>query len=330
MAKYLNLQIPQACNQDWNTLLPDQKGKFCLSCQRKVIDFTTMNDRDLLQFFRNHNGPTCGRFNSVQLGKDLLIPKKKIPWLRYLFQFTIPAFLLSLKSSGQSTSKLKQDTEMVRMIQPSMGTPVVVVQKGTIATNPYTIQGTVKDNTGNAVAGASIIIKGTHKGVAADRNGHFSLEVIGTRIVVEISAVGYSTQEIQIPAGQTEVDVTMSPQIMGFVGEVVVVRSRSAKKQKKAEKKEVCVKPLSPTLSVFPNPVATNSPLHLKWQNLPVGNYSIEIYNLSGALVQSQQLEVKNRMNEFLLEPKLMAGNYVMSVREQKTGMHLSKQVIVQ
>ena len=101
MAKYLNLQVPQGCHEDWNAMLPDQKGRFCLSCQKQVVDFTTMSDQQLTSYFKNHKGNTCGRFTADQLDRDIVIPAKKIPWVRYLFQITIPAFLLSLKATGQ-------------------------------------------------------------------------------------------------------------------------------------------------------------------------------------------------------------------------------------
>ena len=52
MAKYLNLQIPRGCGEDWQSMLPDKKGKFCISCQKQVIDFTKMSDREIVTFFK--------------------------------------------------------------------------------------------------------------------------------------------------------------------------------------------------------------------------------------------------------------------------------------
>lgn len=40
-----------------------------------------------------------------QLNRDIEIPKKRIPWLKYFFQFALPAFLISVKASAQHKSK---------------------------------------------------------------------------------------------------------------------------------------------------------------------------------------------------------------------------------
>jgi hypothetical protein len=42
--KSLRLNIPAPCTQAWNEMLPENNGRFCLSCQKKVIDFSVMSD----------------------------------------------------------------------------------------------------------------------------------------------------------------------------------------------------------------------------------------------------------------------------------------------
>jgi hypothetical protein len=41
-----------------------------------------------------------------QLERDIEIPKKRIPWLKYFFQFAIPAFLVSIRASAEKTQGL--------------------------------------------------------------------------------------------------------------------------------------------------------------------------------------------------------------------------------
>jgi hypothetical protein len=332
MAKYLNLQIPEACHEDWNTMLPDQQGKFCLSCQKKVIDFTSMSDRQLIEFFKNHKGSTCGRFNSDQLERDILIPQKKIPWLRYFFQFTLPAFLLSLKASGQSPSLVK--TKAVTVIETkdkqTMGLPVV---GDTIIHKSKSVQGVVKDEKGQPIPGASVMIKGTKKGVAADTLGRFAIKDLPMPAVLTISAVGYYLQELKVDTEQEMNSIMLFQQLTGTFGEVVVVGyaipNRKQRKDQKKEKKELCIKPVTPSLSLYPNPVAPNNPIALKWQGLQAGSYFLEVYSISGALVHTQKLEVESWMTEYVLESKLMAGNYVVTVINHKSGVRLSRQIII-
>src|SRR5688500_1195462 len=103
MARYLNLQVPSSCRENWDNMRPDQNGRHCSSCQKSVIDFTQMTDQELVNYFTSHKGSTCGRFTANQLNKDILFPQKPLPWIKYFFRFTLPAFLLSLKSSAQTT-----------------------------------------------------------------------------------------------------------------------------------------------------------------------------------------------------------------------------------
>jgi hypothetical protein len=52
MAKKLQLTIPKPCHENWEQMTPVEQGRFCASCQKQVIDFTNMNDRQLATFFK--------------------------------------------------------------------------------------------------------------------------------------------------------------------------------------------------------------------------------------------------------------------------------------
>lgn len=88
------------------------------------------------------------------------------------------------------------------------------------------VSGTVSDQTG-PVIGASVIEKGTTNGTMTDNDGHFTLTV-SKGAVIEISSIGYKTQEITVGA-QTNFTVTLSED-NEFLDEVVVVCYGSMKK----------------------------------------------------------------------------------------------------
>lgn len=88
------------------------------------------------------------------------------------------------------------------------------------------VSGTVSDHTG-PVIGASVIEKGTTNGTMTDNDGHFTLTV-SKGAVIEISSIGYKTQEITVGA-QTNFTVTLSED-NEFLDEVVVVGYGSMKK----------------------------------------------------------------------------------------------------
>ena len=143
MAKYLLLQIPQNCEEDWNAMRPDKAGKFCLSCQKQVVDFTSMSDRELARYFKTYKGSTCGKFSSEQLNKEILIPPKKIPWLKYLLKIAIPAFLLSFKAAAQVKHR---QNEAIQTLSATKGNLQPVIIGDTVVNETRTIEGIIKDD----------------------------------------------------------------------------------------------------------------------------------------------------------------------------------------
>ncbi|HEX4956995.1 MAG TPA: SusC/RagA family TonB-linked outer membrane protein [Lacibacter sp.] len=92
------------------------------------------------------------------------------------------------------------------------------------------VSGTVKDEQGDPVAFASVIIKGTNKGVSADGSGNFSIEVpSGKKTVLRISATGFETVEVDVTG--TVLNVTLKT---GTALSEVVVTAFGAKQQKKS------------------------------------------------------------------------------------------------
>lgn len=98
--KKFNLSIPKPCHENWAQMTPAEKGRFCGSCQKTVFDFTNMSDRELAAFFKKPAGSVCGRFHQDQLNREIAVPKKRIPFLRYFFHIAWPALILMLKSCG--------------------------------------------------------------------------------------------------------------------------------------------------------------------------------------------------------------------------------------
>lgn len=88
-----------------------------------------------------------------------------------------------------------------------------------------TVNGVVKDKTGETVIGASVVIKGTTVGTITDFDGNFSLQANKGDIIV-ISFIGYKTQEL--PA-EANMNVIMSDD-SELLDEVVVIGYGSVKK----------------------------------------------------------------------------------------------------
>src|SRR5260221_13853063 len=53
---------------------------------------------------------------------------------------------------------------------------------------------------GSPVPGANVVVKGSASGTVTDANGKFSLSVAADANTLSISFIGYSTQDVTIPA----------------------------------------------------------------------------------------------------------------------------------
>lgn len=85
-----------------------------------------------------------------------------------------------------------------------------------------TITGVVTDElTNETLPGASVLVKGTTKGVSTDLNGQFSLKVAAQDNILEVSFIGYESKDVVI-ASQTVINVKLKLK-QTTLNEVVVV-----------------------------------------------------------------------------------------------------------
>ncbi len=93
-----------------------------------------------------------------------------------------------------------------------------------------TVSGTVIDDTGLPVIGASVLVKGQDIGTITDIDGTYQLSVPEGAEKIVISYTGYGTQEIDVMNGNV-FDITMAE---GAVLDEIVVTGLGIKKEKKA------------------------------------------------------------------------------------------------
>lgn len=73
-ASQLIIRIPEPCHEDWNNMLPDAKGKFCISCHKSVIDFSGKTDTEIRDMLQDHKDQkVCGHFKKTQIDRPLNI-----------------------------------------------------------------------------------------------------------------------------------------------------------------------------------------------------------------------------------------------------------------
>jgi len=108
---------------------------------------------------------------------------------------------------------------------PNTGNPAIDISQ-----QDTKITGTVEDEFG-PVAGASVVIKGTTNGTMTDMNGHFTLEGVKKGDIIQISFIGFATQDIPY-TGQTALNVKLEEDAQKL--DEVVVTALGMKRDKKA------------------------------------------------------------------------------------------------
>ena len=108
---------------------------------------------------------------------------------------------------------------------PNTGNPAI-----DISHQDTKITGTVEDEFG-PVAGASVVIKGTTNGTMTDMDGHFTLEGVKKGDIIQISFIGFATQDIPY-TGQTALNVKLEEDAQKL--DEVVVTALGMKRDKKA------------------------------------------------------------------------------------------------
>lgn len=89
------------------------------------------------------------------------------------------------------------------------------------------VKGVVKDTSGEAIIGASVLEKGTTNGTITDFDGNFALNVSKNAVLV-VSFVGYKNEEIPV-AGKSSLKITLKEDSKALE-EVVVIGYGSARK----------------------------------------------------------------------------------------------------
>ncbi|MES2646531.1 MAG: hypothetical protein V4717_06630 [Bacteroidota bacterium] len=96
------IAIPKPCHEDWQLMLPTEKGAHCGVCCRNVIDFTMMSDEAVKNYLLNRDpGKLCGRFRNEQVETKMIylpenILSRKIAGWKKFMAIVILAFSSTL------------------------------------------------------------------------------------------------------------------------------------------------------------------------------------------------------------------------------------------
>jgi hypothetical protein len=331
--KKIQLHVAQPCHENWDNMTAADQGRFCASCEKQVVDFTMMSDREIAEFFKKKStGSVCGRFMNEQLDRPIEIPKKRIPWVKYFFQFTIPAMLLSLKAGAQRRTMgiplmVKEKNDTPRVAKPAV---------------PDSIQGIVYNEKGEPVPFAKVCIKDTSSSTIADSNGRFELKPP----VVDWVIVGDVSEERAAP--DTSVLQIIAP---GYIDSMVNVTFKTQPTLKILMWPDSLLKGMTvgfmtieykgpiwdidyptPAPTVYPNPAAPGQTITVEWENGIPGKVIIRVNTLEGKEVLAQSFETSEGKNKIPIRTSSSwtRGFYIISLFDPKGKKMFGEKIVIQ
>jgi len=188
------ITLPRPCLEDWELMTPADRGRFCASCQKTVIDFTRMSDAEVIKFLRAKKGDHhCGHFHHSQLGREITEPPQ-------------PSFFGQLRGKIAASLLLFQTVSSVvyaqvakQQVHHQHKTPVKSIDKR------RGIKGYLRDNqTNNPIAKMKVFISGTHISCTTDIHGYFFLPITDSlrNTTVKVQA-DYTELSEKMPAETT-------------------------------------------------------------------------------------------------------------------------------
>lgn len=200
-----NITIKKPCSENFNTFSTTEFGGFCKSCEKEVIDFVTMTEMEINNYFLVPRPNTCGRFKSSQLQTN------KNNTMHNFISKGIATMSFSLLTLCAVSNVQAQE---VANLEPVIKTEISSMQLGEISTlySAYTVKGTVLDEENRPLPGVNVILKGTSEGVVTDLDGSFEFpKKLDINDVLVFSYIGYDTKEYTVKESTSEtISVTIN------------------------------------------------------------------------------------------------------------------------
>ncbi|MBQ0735022.1 energy transducer TonB [Aquimarina celericrescens] len=119
MKKFYKISIPKPCHEDWNKMTPKEKGRFCNSCAKTVIDFTKMSSSQVQDFIHaNQNTKMCGHFKRSQLDTiHLSIPIEVIKTKHSLKKSFLLALLIAMGTTLISCTNYDGKKQKIKTVE---------------------------------------------------------------------------------------------------------------------------------------------------------------------------------------------------------------------
>lgn len=224
MREQFNLEIKEPCKENFNQFEKTDKGGFCGSCEKEVVDFTGMNTKEIITYFKqNDTEKTCGRLANIQLttyGGNTK-PKRR----NYVAKMGFAC--LSLFGASTLQAQVSKPTPVIEVKSP---------EKQIKQEQQIKVKGMVSDSN-DPLPGANVLLQGTSIGVETDFDGKFTFpKLLKKGDVLVVSFIGCESKKIvikdDITTSNVSLDIKLKNDTHILMGSVDVKKVYSSKKKK--------------------------------------------------------------------------------------------------
>ncbi|MDI9364615.1 MAG: carboxypeptidase-like regulatory domain-containing protein [Flavobacterium sp.] len=361
MTNNLQIHIPIPCHENWDAMTLEDKGRFCVSCAKVVVDFSVMTDNEVLNYLKKNTGNTCGHFTNNQLDRPIIAtqlqPKRtwrywlaSIAWLLVMVQRSTAQTktaitqgkVLVKKPTAKKQIRLK--TQEIITTTGIIGEPIIMgdvrLIEQPIAPNTF-IEGTVVDDNNRPIAFASVTTKAKIGIASTDSLGKFSIDnkYKLDSISLVVSSVGYETKEVSISAKTKASQVIALKSKAVQLPDVTVVgygtinclfgRVGGLVAYRKVSKRDTIPLAIAKVFknaafTIYPNPVNKSGTIHIAVKE--AGNYEVQILSNQSKLLYTQQHSTQSlkQVIQIAVPSGAVAGMYyvrLINTATQKQGV---------
>lgn len=223
MTSKFQLGIPKPCSKDFGNFKKTTDGGFCQFCQKEVVDFSSMTQHELVQYFKTAPKNICGRLSQSQIETPLYLsrPQRNSTRFQWLNLGLVGASVFSLLTAGRiQAQETKNERQQIELhVTDSITKPKKQHQvKGVV----------IEKSSGIPAAGITVLLKGTAIGTQTDFDGKFDFpELLKAGDILVFSSVGLKTKEVEITEEMAnEMDIQLEENLEGLdllvIGEVDV------------------------------------------------------------------------------------------------------------
>ena len=225
MTPIQSISIPEACHQSWQQMTPVEQGGHCQECCKTVTDFTIMTNQEIINYLATTHD-VCGRFDKEQLNSlnnrldiENLQPNT---WRRWVMVVGLLSQTMLYKAMAQ-TKPLQVITQQTKPVRNSEILGKIAAPD---TSKQVKVSGQITDENHQPLPAVTVRVKGSNKETLTNADGRFTLN--GTKLgdILNISFVGYSTQEIVVNTSAAQTcDIMMRQYLLGEL--TVVVKRQS-------------------------------------------------------------------------------------------------------